>query len=82
MSGNDVYCDSSISVLIIVVYCRVLIGVMFAVVMNRDQILLFFVRVVTRRERFQGSVASENVLTRFHGELLLLLSSLQLSQYV
>ena len=58
MSGNDLYCDSVISVLIIVEYYLALICVMLAVVMNRDR-FLFVCAVVTRRERFQGFVASE-----------------------
>ena len=58
MSGNDLYCDSVISVLIIVEYYLALICVMLAVVMNRDR-FLFFCDVTTRRERFQGFMVSE-----------------------
>ena len=59
MSGNDLYCDLVISILITVGDNLALICVVFAVMMNRDRFLLFVVLVVTRRERFQGSVASE-----------------------
>ena len=58
MRGNDLYFDSVICVLIIVEYYLASICVMLAVVMNRDRCLFIFVVVVTRRERFQGFMAS------------------------
>ena len=59
MNGNDLYCDSVISVLIIVEYYLSLICVMLAVVMNRGRFLFFFRDVATRRERFQRFMVSE-----------------------
>ena len=63
MSGNDLYCDSVISVLIIVGYDLALICAMLPVVIHRDRFLLFVVGVLTSGGRFEGSVASEHAYT-------------------
>ena len=78
MSGNDLYCDLRISVLIIVEYYLALICGVLAVVMNREIFLFLFVTSRRVVNDFKDSWF-QNLLTRTPEILFLLLLRVQCS---